>query len=38
VTAVLGRLDYQFSVESRLTGRYNYSYNHAKNAVSLART
>ena len=35
VTAVLGRLDYQLSDGSRLTGRYNYSYNYAKNVVSL---
>jgi hypothetical protein len=34
VTAALGRLDYQFAGGSRLTGRYNYSRNIAKNAVS----
>jgi outer membrane receptor for ferrienterochelin and colicin len=34
VTATLGRLDYQFAGGSRLTGRYNYSRNVAKSAVS----
>jgi hypothetical protein len=34
VLATLGRIDYQFTNGSRLTGRYNYSKNTAANAVS----
>src|SRR5207249_3867052 len=33
-TAVLGRVDYQFSNGSRLTGRYNHSNNTAENAAT----
>src|SRR5207244_3694915 len=33
-TAVLGRVDFQFSNGSRLTGRYNHSNNTAENAAT----
>jgi len=34
ILALLGRLDYQFSGGSRLTGRYHYSRNVARHAIS----
>jgi hypothetical protein len=33
-TAVIGRLDYQFRGASRLTGRYQFSRNHGRNATA----